>query len=223
MRVAIVGNGKTGSAVSDLLSQEEVAGIYDSKNILTLEALQNVDIAIVFVNAKVLQELLPTLLESNVPVICGTTGYNWDQNFINFVNQNQKTWVVANNFSLSMVIVKNMLASLGQLKQLNEGTNYSITEKHHIHKVDSPSGTAVSWRNWLSIGDVSIESIREGDIKGQHQVKVNTPHETIELKHTAHNRNLFAEGAVWAAREAVERGITGFVYFDELVGERLCL
>ncbi|QWU99240.1 MULTISPECIES: 4-hydroxy-tetrahydrodipicolinate reductase [Francisella] len=223
MRVAIVGNGKTGSAVSDLLSQEEVAGIYDSKNILTLEALQNVDIAIVFVNAKVLQELLPTLLESNVPVICGTTGYNWDQNFINFVNQNQKTWVVANNFSLSMVIIKNMLASLGQLEQLNEGINYSITEKHHIHKVDSPSGTAVSWRNWLSIGDVSIESIREGDIKGQHQVKVNTPHETIELKHTAHNRSLFAEGAIWAAREAVERAITGFVYFDELVGERLCL
>lgn len=210
MRVAIVGNGKTGSAVSDLLSQEEVAGIYDSKNILTLETLQNIDIAIVFVNAKVLQELLPTLLESNVPVICGTTGYNWDQNFINFVNQNQKTWVVANNFSLSMVIVKNMLASLGQLKQLNEGTNYSITEKHHIHKVDSPSGTAVSWRNWLNIGDVSIESIREGDIKGQHQVKVNTPHETIELKHTAHNRNLFAEGAIWAAREVVEKGIAGF-------------
>ncbi|KFJ42289.1 dihydrodipicolinate reductase [Francisella philomiragia] len=223
MRVAIVGNGKTGSAVSDLLSQEEVAGIYDSKNILTLETLQNIDIAIVFVNAKVLQELLPTLLESNVPVICGTTGYNWDQNFINFVNQNQKTWVVANNFSLSMVIVKNMLASLGQLKQLNEGTNYSITEKHHIHKVDSPSGTAVSWRNWLNIGDVSIESIREGDIKGQHQVKVNTPHETIELKHTAHNRNLFAEGAIWAAREVVEKGIAGFFYFDELVGERLCL
>ncbi|APC95130.1 dihydrodipicolinate reductase [Francisella tularensis subsp. novicida] len=223
MRVAIVGNGKTGAAVSGLLSQDQISGIYDSKNVLTIEALQNADVAIVFVNAKILQELLPILLETNTPVICGTTGYDWEQNFISYINQNQKTWIVANNFSLSMVVVKNILASLGQLNQLHENTDYSITEKHYVQKVDTPSGTAVSWRNWLNIGDVSIESIREGDIKGQHQVKVNTHHETIEFKHTAHDRSLFAEGAIWAAREVFQRGITGFIYFDELVGERLCL
>ncbi|AJI45792.1 dihydrodipicolinate reductase [Francisella tularensis subsp. novicida] len=223
MRVAIVGNGKTGTAVSGLLSQDQISGIYDSKNVLTIEALQNADVAIVFVNAKILQELLPILLETNTPVICGTTGYDWEQNFISYINQNQKTWIVANNFSLSMVVVKNILASLGQLNQLHENADYSITEKHHVQKVDTPSGTAVSWRNWLNIGDVSIESIREGDIKGQHQLKVNTHHETIEFKHTAHDRSLFAEGAIWAAREVFQRGIMGFVYFDELVGERLCL
>ncbi|MEY8703125.1 4-hydroxy-tetrahydrodipicolinate reductase [Francisella philomiragia] len=223
MRVAIVGNGKTGSAVASLLLQDEISGIYDSKNVLTVQALQSADVAIVFVNAKILQELLPILLEANTPVICGTTGYDWNQDFINYINQNQKTLIVANNFSLSMVVIRNILASLGQLNQLHESANYSITEKHHVQKVDTPSGTAVSWRNWLSIGDVSIESIREGDTKGQHQVKVNTQHETIEFKHIAHDRSLFAEGAIWAAREVFQSGITGFVYFDELVGERLCL
>lgn len=90
MRVAIVGNGKTGTAVSGLLSQDQISGIYDSKNVLTIEALQNADVAIVFVNAKILQELLPILLETNTPVICGTTGYDWEQNFISYINQNQK-------------------------------------------------------------------------------------------------------------------------------------
>lgn len=83
MRVAIVGNGKTGAAVERLLPQHEISGVYDSKNVLTTDALQNADVAIVFVNAKVLQELLPILLEANIPVVCGTTGYDWDQNFIN--------------------------------------------------------------------------------------------------------------------------------------------
>ncbi|MGX9894227.1 hypothetical protein [Francisella orientalis] len=83
MRLAIVGNGKTGSAVAGLLPQDKISGIYDSKNILTVQALQNADVAIVFVNAKILQELLPILLEANTLVICGITGYNWDQDFIN--------------------------------------------------------------------------------------------------------------------------------------------
>ena len=218
MKIAVIGKGKTGQAVIDGLADEQISRVYHSKNPVTLEQLNKADAAIVFVDAQIFQQILPILLTTKTPIICGTTGYAWREAFIEEVNQAGHTWVVANNFSLSMVLIKQMLNTLGKLPLLTEKVNFKLTETHHVQKLDSPSGTALSWQSWLGAKECPIDSIRKEDVKGEHQLVVDNGNETIELKHTAHNRKLFAQGAIWAARYINEhKSLKGFYQFDELV------
>ncbi|WP_395946602.1 dihydrodipicolinate reductase C-terminal domain-containing protein [Caedibacter taeniospiralis] len=218
MKIAVIGKGKTGQSVIDLLSRKEVVEVFDSQNVVTVEKLNKADVAIVFVNAKVLDNILPVLLQSKVAIVCGTTGFKYDADFIQKVQMRQQTWVVANNFSLSMVLIKDMLHTLGHLQNLVGSTCFRLTETHHTQKLDAPSGTAISWQEWLKVKDCPIESIRKEDVKGEHVLQVHNDYESIELKHVAHDRRLFAEGAVWSARFIYENKIlSGFYQFDELV------
>lgn len=220
MKIAVVGKGNTGQAVLDLLGKQNVYEVFDSNNLVTAERLNNADAVIVFVSASVLMEILPTLLEIQVPVICGTTGFNYTQNIVEKVNTSRQLWIVANNFSLSMVFIKEALASLGKIKHLIPHLEYKIKETHHVKKLDAPSGTAISWKEWLGIDDCTISSERFGDVKGIHEVKLDYEYETIELKHFAHNRKLFAQGAIWAAKYAIKNSsLFGFFQFEELVAK----
>ncbi|WP_116964607.1 dihydrodipicolinate reductase C-terminal domain-containing protein [Fastidiosibacter lacustris] len=219
MKVAVIGKGKTGQAVIDLLKDNEISDIFDSQNLVTVEKLNKADVAIVFVNAVALRSILPILLQSKVMVVCGSTGFDYTDEIIDSVNQNAQTWVVANNFSLSMVLIKQMLSTLGNLQNLVTNTSFALLETHHIEKLDAPSGTAISWQKWLSVDNCPIESIRKEDVKGEHRLVVSNPYEKIELKHTAHDRRLFAQGAIWAARFVCKNEpLIGFYQFDELVG-----
>lgn len=218
MTVAVIGRGKTGKAVLDLLKEDEISDVFDSHNLVTVEKLNKAAVAIVFVSADVLRQILPDLLQSRVAVICGTTGFHYDEAFIQSVRQSGQTWVVANNFSWSMVLIKEMLNTLGNLQNLVTNSSFQLTETHHTHKLDAPSGTAVSWQSWLNVKDCPIASVRKEDVKGEHLLQVQNPYETIELKHIAHDRKLFAEGAVWSARFVCENKLNaGFYQFDELV------
>jgi len=80
---------------------------------------------------------------------------------------------------------------------------FHIHEVHHIHKQDAPSGTALSWQDWLG-KEAAISSAREGDVKGLHELHIKTEYESIYLKHEAHDRKLFAEGAIWTAKYLME-------------------
>lgn len=218
MKVAIIGRGKTGKAVLDLLKEDEISDVFDSQNLVTVEKLNKATVAIIFVSADVLRQILPVLLQSKVSVVCGTTGFHYDDTLIQRIKQSGQTWVVANNFSLSMVLIKEMLNTLGNLQNLVTNSHFHLTETHHTQKLDAPSGTAVSWQSWLNVKECPIESIRKEDVKGEHVLRVENPYETIELKHVAHDRKLFAEGAVWSARFVCENKLNaGFYQFDELV------
>ncbi|WP_119342916.1 4-hydroxy-tetrahydrodipicolinate reductase [Facilibium subflavum] len=218
MKVAVIGKGKTGSAVIELLGKDSVQAVYDSKNKVTAEKLKIADIAIVFVNATVFASILPELLQSQIPVVCGVTGFQWTGALTAQIQQNNAAWVVANNFSLSMVVIKEILAMLGRLQGLTQQSQFSLSETHHVNKVDAPSGTALSWQDWLGVENCPIESIRKEDVKGTHQLVIHNPFETIELTHTAHDRKLFAQGAIWAARYLLEHPeLKGFYQFNELV------
>ena len=218
MKVAVIGKGKTGQAIIDLLTPVNISDIFDSKNSATVDKLNKAEVAIVFVNADVLRTILPILLQSKVAVVCGTTGFQYDECLIQEIQKNHQTWVVANNFSLSMVLIKQMLALMGSLQNLVPDTHFKLVETHHTHKKDAPSGTALSWRKWLNVGNCQIQSIREGEVKGEHALVVENPYECIEFKHIAHDRKLFAEGALWSARFICEhKTLKGFYQFDELV------
>ncbi len=218
MKVAVIGKGKTGQAVIDLLKREEIHQVFDSQNPPTCEKLKGADVAVVFVNAAVFEHIYPVLLEAQIPVVSGVTGFRYDQKLIQSVTEAGKPWVVAHNFSLSMVLIKEALSSLGKLGSLSKETAYSLSETHHTQKLDAPSGTALSWQSWLNVDDCPIESIRKDDVKGIHALHIDNSNEHIELLHTAHSRTLFAEGALWSARYLnLHKELTGFYQFDEIV------
>ena len=167
--------------------------------------------------------------DMNIPVVCGTTAWyqHLDEVKSRCENENQALFY-APNFSIGMNI---MFMLNKQLAKLSENYNYrlSLTETHHIHKLDKPSGTAVklaediienndNYKSWelnqltidnlqltsnneqLTIGKVlPVEAIREGDVFGIHEVKAESDCDIIQLRHEAFSRKGFATGAVIAA------------------------
>ena len=218
-KIAVIGDGLTGQEVVTLLqqgqSEHQISGIYNRSNPVTVAALQDADVAIVFVPPMAMPSLIPLLLDARIDVVCGTTGHAWADDLAAQVAANHNRWVLAHNFSLGMNLVRHCLGILGKSGLLFGNPQYRIDEVHHTKKVDSPSGTAISWREWLE-QDCDIHATREGDVRGIHQLLLETEFEKIELRHESKERALFAQGAIWAATylathtAEVATGITTF-------------
>ena len=157
--------------------------------------------------------------DMNIPVVCGTTA--WYQHFDKVKERCEKekqALFYAPNFSIGMNI---MFMLNQQLAKITEKYDYklSLTETHHIHKLDKPSGTAVklandivennkNYKSWECTIDneqctaknvLPIEAIREGEYFGIHEVKAESSCDIISLRHEAFSREGFATGAVIAA------------------------
>lgn len=207
MKVSVVGTGKTGSAVVEVLGESAVP--FNSENPPTVEKLKQTDVAIVFVPGNSAEEVVELLLKAEIPAVWGTTGYDWPDDLNERV---KKAWIIGSNFSLGMNLVRKSLELFGAGSSLLNNPEFHIHETHHVHKKDSPSGTALSWKEWLG-KETTISSSREGDVKGIHELHIKTKNESIFLKHEAHNRKLFAEGAVWAAKYLLNKpSVTPGVY-----------
>lgn len=196
MNVSVIGTGKTGSAVLDLLGDNAVA--FNETNPPVSSELKKTDIAIIFVPGDAAGDVVGPVLDSGIPAVWGTTGYAWPADLPERVKEAGTRWVIGSNFSLGMNLVRKALELIGKGSQLLNNPKFHIHEVHHIHKKDAPSGTAISWNEWLG-KDAAISSAREGDVKGVHELHIKTEFESIWLKHEAHSRQLFAEGAVWTA------------------------
>jgi len=160
--------------------------------------------------------------DMNIPVVCGTTAWyqHLDEVRERCMKENQALFY-APNFSIGMNI---MFMLNRQLAKFSEKYDYrlNLTETHHIHKLDKPSGTAVklaedivecnkNYSSWEVSNDdckdvachvptaLPIESIREGDVFGIHQVSATSDCDVINLSHEAFSRKGFAKGAVIAA------------------------
>ena len=195
-KYAVIGTGKTGGTVAKLLGDAAIP--FDEYNRPTPEKLSNADIAIVFVPGAAAGEVIEVLLQSKIPAVWGTTGYAWPQELPDRVKKAGNRWIIGSNFSLGMNLIRKALNILGRGAEFLDEPKYHIHEIHHVHKKDTPSGTALSWRDWLG-QDASISSDRQGDIKGIHSLHLKTRGESINLQHEAHNRSIFAEGAIWTA------------------------
>lgn len=221
MKFAVIGTGKTGSKVTEVLSDNQIVGPFDTSNKPTAEKLSEADAAILFVPGAAVEGLLKPLMKASIPAAWGTTGYEWPEYLDSWLKENNLKWLHASNFSLGMNIVRRCLNVIGQSSAVLDHPTFHIHEIHHTDKQDAPSGTAISWEQWLG-RDARITSERKGDIKGIHQLSVDTDTESINLEHRAHDRKIFAQGAVWSAEQLVNGNIRpGFhnlsTIFDNLM------
>lgn len=220
MKIALLGRGKTGSKVLDLAQDVEA---FDSKNLPTREKLTKHDVIISFLPGEAFSHLIPVLLETKKPVVTGSTGFSWPSDFDKTLKERNLTWIYATNFSLGVVVLKQLIEKLHSIDHLFSEKKLSIHEVHHTRKLDAPSGTALSMKEWLK-EPCEITSERSGDVVGLHTLTLETHGEILRLEHEAKDRRLFAEGALWAANHLLNNKIEpGLHAFQKVVEARLFL
>ena len=223
MRVALLGSGKTGGRVAEL---HEPTSVFNSSNPPTPEALKGHDVAISFLPGPPFVGYVDMLIDSRLPVVTGSTGIDTGRLDSRLAEAGLR-WIWASNFSLGMELVRQAIGILAQADGLFEDYRISIHDIHHEHKRDAPSGTALSWRDWLGgvRPEVRMISDRRGDAVGFHELSLSTESETIRLSHEALDRSLFAKGALRAAHRLIENPTAlraGLNHFSDILerGER---
>lgn len=215
MKISVIGTGKTGGAIADQLGDRAVK--FNSSNKPTADKVAKTSAAIIFVPGDAAPEIIEIILNAGVPAVWGTTGYSWPSDLPKRVKAVQGKWVIGSNFSLGMNLVRKVLKLFGEGSNMLSSPKFHIHETHHAEKKDAPSGTALSWEKWLN-KEAQISSSRIGDVKGIHELHIKTVNESIYLKHEAHDRKLFAEGAIWAAQKLLNDSdiLPGVYPFSEL-------
>ena len=210
MKIALLGTGKTGSKVMEI--HDDVVG-FNTGHPPSVEKLKICDVAVSFLPGDALVSYLDILMESRIPVVTGSTGVDWPEEFEERLKEEGLTWIEASNFSLGMIVVREMIEKMASLDDLFDDGSFRIHEIHHKHKTDAPSGTALSWGEWLD-REAEITSERKGDEVGYHEIRFDCADETITLSHQAKDRTIFARGAVRAAEmihgEDLESGLLDF-------------
>ena len=171
------------------------------------DAFRSADVAIEFTTPQTAEANVRKAWAAGVPVVCGTTGWNAEALM---AEPNTPGLIWKSNFSVGVNIFFDLNKWLAE--KLRDYPQYSphIYEEHHIHKLDKPSGTAKTLAEGLRVtgdglwNDVPIESVRDGEIPGNHSVIWDSPEDTIVITHMAKGREGFALGAVLAA-EALNR------------------
>ena len=183
----------------------------------TKSIFEKPDVIIDFSTPNATINLLPYCIQNNIAIVIATTGFDpEEQNKINDASTQIPIFQSA-NMSYSVTLVSNIIAELSQ--KLPEA-EIEIVETHHNQKKDSPSGTALMLANSINSAnnetyhynlnrmdkrekrnpkEIGFSSIRGGNIVGEHSVLFFSPNETLEIKHTAYSRSIFAEGSIRAA------------------------
>jgi|SRR5690606_1832409 len=194
----------------------EIVGKIDINNQHELEQLDTdaVDVAIEFSTPEAAATNIKKCLQRGWPVVSGTTGWLEHKLEIEALClQNGGAFFYASNYSIGVNLFFRLNTILAKLVK-GQGYDIKLTETHHIHKKDAPSGTAITLAEGIQKGNeevlgwtllpekkpnhVPIESIREGEIPGTHTITYSSPIDSIEITHTAHGRQGFAQGAVIA-------------------------
>ena len=202
MRIAIIGYGKMGHMIEEIALQRghDVVARIDVGNAFDLK---HADVAIEFTTPLTAKENILRAWAQGVPVVCGSTGWNAQELLDEDKRLHAKPMLVwSSNYSVGVNIFFELNKTLAAAMSGQPQYTPSITETHHIHKLDKPSGTAKTLAE--AIGkNVPIESIREGEVPGTHEVKWDSEEDTIIITHIAKGRRGFALGAVLAAEKVV--------------------
>ncbi len=214
MKIALLGYGKMGKTI------EKIALERGHEIVLKVDVnhpaydIKVADVAIDFSQPEAAFDNLKNCLDQSVPVVCGTTGWlsKYDE-IINICKEKDGAFIYASNFSIGVNLFFKVNEYLAELMNNIEGYEVELEEIHHIHKLDEPSGTAISlaeqiiknskkekWNlNRSDKKNLKIHSKREGEVPGTHSIKYTSNVDAIEIVHTAFNRNGFAQGAIVAA------------------------
>jgi 4-hydroxy-tetrahydrodipicolinate reductase len=220
MNIALSGYGKMGHEVEKaaagrghtIVAKLDNASDWDKYK----DEVRQADVVIDFSQPDVVVEVIKRCFDWQVPVVTGTTGWYDDLEEITALcREKNGTLFYAPNFSIGVNILFKVNETLAALMNRAEGYTVKVKETHHIHKLDKPSGTAISiaegivrnmdgltgWVNEKTNkpGELPVLSKRKGEVTGTHTIIYNSEVDKIVLKHKAKNRAGFALGALVAA------------------------
>ena len=237
MKIALIGYGKMGKAIEEVALDKghEIVLKIDVQNNedFTKENLQKADVAIEFTGPHSAYENVKKCIQSGVPVVSGSTGWLEKWNEISALcDTNNGSLVYSSNYSIGVNLFFELNKQLAKLMEPYDSYDVNMKEIHHTEKKDAPSGTAITlaeqilanlgrknqWVNNPSStpSDLLITSERIDPAPGTHTVTYQSPIDTIEITHTAHNRKGFASGAVLAAEFAKNK--SGIFTMKEVLG-----
>lgn len=224
LKIGLLGYGKMGKTIESLSSQSgaEIVWRINRENLADREPglLRRADVVIEFSRPEAALENVLACLNAGVPVVSGTTGWSRDLPEAGKVcSALGGAMIWSSNFSIGVNLFFAVNRRLSELMSHHIEYSPSITEIHHIHKLDAPSGTAISLAQDLERcsgrfeghylasnpphpveNQIPITAIREGEIPGTHIIKWQSTADEIIIEHKAHSRTGFAGGALAAAK-----------------------
>lgn len=236
MKIALIGYGKMGKEIERIAQDRghSIVSIVDENNLAEFDspAFKSADVSIEFTTPASAMNNYRKCFAAHVPVVAGTTG--WLEHLPEVkeaCEKNSQTFFYASNYSLGVNIFFAVNKYLAKI--MNQFPDYTVRmeETHHIHKLDAPSGTAITLAesiienvdrksDWhleteMKPTDVAIHCIREGEVPGIHEIFYQSEADVISIKHDAKNRKGFALGAVLAAEFTC--GKKGFLGMQDML------
>lgn len=236
MNIALIGYGKMGHQIEQIAIERahKIVSIIDMNNVSDFDSPQfcSADVAIEFSTPSSAFDNYKKCFDANVPVVAGTTGWLEHLDEVKKACEGGKqTFFYASNYSLGVNIFFALNKYLAKIMNDYPAYNVSMEEVHHIHKLDAPSGTAITLAEGVieNIGrkhqwhletedkssDLAIHCIREGEVPGIHEIIYESEADTISIKHDAKSRKGFALGAVLAAEFVKDK--KGFLGMNDML------
>ena len=221
MKIALIGYGKMGHIIESIAIERghEIVCIIDKDNTEDFHsaAFASADVAIEFTTPQTAEANVLRAWAVGVPVVSGTTGWNIEATRLEAIRQ-KAGLMWSSNYSIGVNLLFALNKQLAKFMEAYPNYTPHMTEVHHIHKLDAPSGTAKTLQE--AIGEerlpvTDIESIREGEVPGIHTITWDSEVDTITISHSAKSRKGFALGAVIAAEWM--KGKTGWHEFSEVI------
>ena len=236
MKIALIGYGKMGKTIEQIALNRghQIVSIVDINNPEEFQSanFKSADVAIEFTTPATAFDNYMKSFAAGVPVVSGTTGWLDRIGEIKEKCEKEgKTFFYASNFSIGVNIFFALNKCLAKIMNNFPSYNISMTETHHIHKLDAPSGTAITLAEGIIENvdrkdrwtletaeqptDLPIHAIREGEVPGIHEVTYESDVDYISIRHDAKSRAGFALGAVVAAEFTA--GKKGFLGMDDML------
>ncbi len=236
MKIALIGYGKMGKTIEQIARSRghNIVCIIDINNPEDFgsDAFKSADVAIEFTVPSTAFSNYMKCFAAGVPVVSGTTGWLDHLDEVKAICAGEgKTFFYASNFSIGVNIFFALNKYLAKMMNGFPSYDVSMVETHHIHKLDAPSGTAITLAEaileqverkdrWTletaeSATDIPIHAIREGEVPGIHEIIYESEVDSIRIKHDAKSRAGFALGAVLAAEFTA--GKKGFLGMDDML------
>ncbi|MBC5641611.1 4-hydroxy-tetrahydrodipicolinate reductase [Parabacteroides sp. AM58-2XD] len=236
MKIALIGYGKMGKTIEQIALNRghQIVSIVDINNPEEFQSanFKSADVAIEFTTPATAFDNYMKSFAAGVPVVSGTTGWlDRISEIKEKCEKEGKTFFYASNFSIGVNIFFALNKYLAKIMNNFPSYNISMTETHHIHKLDAPSGTAITLAEGIIENvdrkdrwtletaeqptDLPIHAIREGEVPGIHEVTYESDVDYISIKHDAKSRAGFALGAVVAAEFTA--GKKGFLGMDDML------
>jgi 4-hydroxy-tetrahydrodipicolinate reductase len=236
MKIALIGYGKMGKEIEkialkrghDIVCRIDV----DNQQDFESDAFRSADVAIEFTNPMVAYGNYLRAFKAGVKLVSGSTGWMAEhgEEIRKMCDEGGQTLFWSSNFSLGVTIFSAVNKYLAKIMNQFADYDVSMTETHHVHKLDAPSGTAITLAEgilseidrkdkWVkeratAADELPIHSIREGEVFGIHTIRYDSDVDSITITHDAKNRGGFALGAVLAAEYTVNH--SGFLGMADL-------